>query len=180
MASNGSQRGRAAQALRYKFFFEDVPKTARILEIGSGSGWLGKRLRADGWTNYTSLDLFPPADLVGDVREWRQLGLSPHSFDIIVAFEIVEHVDCWTALAELLADDGVCLVTTPVPHMDWACKLLEFVGVNQKRTSPHSNLVYLHRVQAFDVVRMRTFAGIGQWAVMRKRRDLGDLAGATK
>jgi len=169
MAANGPQRGRRAQELRYRFFFDGVPKTAEILEVGAGSGWLGARLRAEGWSRYTGLDLHPPADVVGDVRQWRQLGLPERRFDVIVAFEVVEHVDCWSALAELLTDDGVCFVTTPVPHMDWACRLLEFMHVNQKRTSPHSNLVYLRRVPKFEVTRMRIVAGIGQWAMMRKR-----------
>jgi cyclopropane fatty-acyl-phospholipid synthase-like methyltransferase len=139
---------------RFRAFFPSVPKTARILEIGCGDGWLGNRLRAGGWSRYVGLNLVPPADVVGDVLAWRQLGLQPRSFDVIVAFEVVEHVPCFDAMYELLADDGRCLVTTPLPAMDWACRVLEMLGINQKRTSPHSHLVYP--------------ALLGQWAVMRK------------
>jgi hypothetical protein len=163
---------------RFNFFFPAVPRSARILEVGSGDGWLGRRLRAEGWTNYTGLDLHPPADIVGDVREWERVGLAARSFDVIVAFEVVEHLDCWDALAALLKDDGVCLVTTPVPYMDWACRLLEVLGINQQRTSPHSNLVYLRRVPQFEVVRLRTVAGIGQWAVMQRARVPADRMSA--
>src|SRR5882724_9230347 len=131
---------------KLNYFTRRIPKSARILEIGSGSGWVGSHLKENGWQNYVGVDLFPPADIVGDIRNWRGLGLAPASFDVILAFEVVEHVDCFDACYQLLKPGGMLMVTTPVPHMDWAMKLLEGVGLNQKRTSPHDHLIYLKDV----------------------------------
>ncbi|PTX97132.1 hypothetical protein DB345_08130 [Spartobacteria bacterium LR76] len=157
-----------AQQKRLKFFKEYFSPEKRVLEIGSGSGWLAPALREMGITRYTSLDLFPPADIVGDVNQWKSLGLAAESFDVIVAFEIVEHVDCFKACHDLLAPGGVVLVTTPIPETDWVLKITEGLGLNQKRTSPHSNLVHLNKVPYFSEKRIKIVMGLGQWGTLRK------------
>src|SRR5437016_3427885 len=111
---------RYAAGKKMEYFLRDVPKDAAILEVGSGSGWVGPYLQQHGWHNYLGLDLASPADIVGDIRDWRALNLHPDSFDVILAFEVVEHVDCFDACYELLKPGGKLMVTTPVPHMDWA------------------------------------------------------------
>jgi 2-polyprenyl-3-methyl-5-hydroxy-6-metoxy-1,4-benzoquinol methylase len=157
-----------ARRKKANFFFRDLPADARILEVGCGSGWVREQLREAGLTNYVGLDLVPPADVVGDVREWRSLGMKPESFDAIVAFEVVEHVDCFQACHDLLKPGGRLLITTPVPHRDWVMKCLERVGLNQKRTSPHDHLVYLEKVPLFGEKRVKVVAGLSQWGVFVK------------
>lgn len=157
-----------ARRKKVAFFFRDLPKSAHVLEIGCGSGWVGEYLRTGGWRNYVGLDIVPPADVVGDVRDWAALGLRPESFDAVVAFEVVEHVDCFRACHDLLKPGGRMLITTPVPHRDWVMKVLESCGLNQKRTSPHDHLVYLEKVPLFGEKRVRTVAGLSQWGVFVK------------
>jgi SAM-dependent methyltransferase len=157
-----------ARKKKVEFFLGPIPKDAHILEVGSGGGWLGAHLKANGYTNYVSLDLVPPADVVGDVRAWRDLGLEPESFDAVVAFEVVEHVDCWEACHALLKPGGRMVVTTPVPSMDWVLKALEWLGLNQKRTSPHNHLLNLRGVTTFAQKQVWTIAGLSQWGVFTK------------
>jgi len=108
-----------------------------------------------------------PADVVGNILQWRELGLLPGSFDVIVAFEIVEHVRCFEVFRQLLKPSGRVLVTTPMPKFDWVMKILEGVGLNQKRTSPHSNLIDLRSVPGMRITKMQKPLGIAQWAEMR-------------
>jgi 2-polyprenyl-3-methyl-5-hydroxy-6-metoxy-1,4-benzoquinol methylase len=157
-----------ARKMKTDFFFREVPTTARILEIGSDEGWLKKSLTERGFQTYLNIDLFPPADIVGDIRKWREIGLQPNSFDIIVAFEVVEHVDIFNECYELLPDGGRLFLTTPYPHADWFLKILEFVGLTQKRTSPHSHLVYLKTIKRFENNKVINKFGLSQWAVMTK------------
>jgi SAM-dependent methyltransferase len=159
---------RIARDRKLDHFFAEVPREARILEIGAGDGWVGAALRARGFTRYTGLDLRPPADVVGDVNDWRAAGLEPESFDVIVAFEVVEHVDCFRACHDLLAPGGALFVTTPVPSRDWVMRLLEAVGLNQRRTSPHDQLIDLRRAPCFEEREIRIVGGLSQWAVLRK------------
>ncbi len=157
-----------AQRKKIEHFLDPLPKDAHILEIGCGSRWVGDYLKANGWNNYVGADLEPPADIVGDIRDWRALGLAPGSFDAIIAFEVIEHVD-FTAEAEaLLKPGGLLLLTSPVPHMDWVMKLLEAVGLNQRRTSPHDHLVYFERLPRFEPVALDRKAGLSQWGILRK------------
>ena len=160
---------RLARRRKIAYFLEPLPKDARILEIGSGPGWVGEYLRGNGWNDYMSLDLIGPADVVGDIRHWQDLGLERASFDVIIAFEVVEHVDCFEVCHALLKDHGRLLLTTPVPHMDWLLTMLEWAGLNQTRTSPHNHLVYLKRVSWSGPKQVTTIAGLSQWAVFTKQ-----------
>jgi 2-polyprenyl-3-methyl-5-hydroxy-6-metoxy-1,4-benzoquinol methylase len=157
-----------ARTRKCAYFLDRIPKADRILEIGCGAGWVGEYLRAGGWTNYTGMDILPPAGIVGDIRQWRALGMKPDSFDVIIAFEVIEHVDLVRETFDLLKPGGLLMLTSPVPHMDWAMKILEALGLNQRRTSPHSNLVYFPRLPLYEVVAYRRIAGLSQWGILRK------------
>lgn len=160
---------RLAAKKKLAYFTQRIPKTAAVLEIGCGSGWVGRHLRENGWANYTGVDIVPPADVVGDIRAWRDLGLAPASFDAILAFEVVEHVDCFQACYDLLRPGGMLMVTTPVPSRDWVMKVLERVGLNQKRTSPHDHLIDLRAAPYFEERVLKTVAFLAQWGVLIKR-----------
>lgn len=154
------------RSLRARYFLDRIPLDARVLEVGCGSGWAGGHLRARGVKQYIGLDLHGPADVVGDILEWPRLGLQAGSFDVIVAFEILEHVDCFEACRQLLKPKGQLMLTTPAPEWDWLLKILENAGINQRRTSPHSNLFDARQVPGFRVAEYRRFAGLAQWAVL--------------
>jgi 2-polyprenyl-3-methyl-5-hydroxy-6-metoxy-1,4-benzoquinol methylase len=157
-----------ARKRKVSYFIENLSRNARILEVGCGDGWFGLQLRRAGYTNYVGLDLKGPADVVGDILQWKSLGLQPQSFDVIIAFELIEHVDCFQELFDLLKPGGLLMLTSPVPHMDWACKLLEYLGMNQKRTSPHDHLLYFKSVPMFEPLQINVIAGMAQWGKFRK------------
>jgi 2-polyprenyl-3-methyl-5-hydroxy-6-metoxy-1,4-benzoquinol methylase len=159
---------RYARWKKIRYFLERIPKQDRILEIGCGSGWAAEYLRNHGWTNYTGIDLYPPADIVGDIRDWKELGMRAGAFDVILAFEVIEHVDCVKECYDLLKPGGRLLVTTPIPGADWFLKWLEAVGLNQKRTSPHEHLTDLRNVPCFEHKDVRRVGFLSQWAVLTK------------
>lgn len=168
-----------ARRRKIKFFLEPIRKGCRILEIGSGNGWVGEYLRANGWNNFVGLDLRPSpgVDIVGNIENWRELGLLPESFDVIIAFEVMEHVDCFSECLALLKPGGVLLATSPVPHMDWFLKILEWCGLNQQRTSPHHHLRYFQEVKGFGKKRILIKAGLSQWAIFSKKHRLASPKG---
>ena len=157
-----------ARRRRFELLLSGLPKDARILEVGCGAGAIGRDLRTRGYRHYAGLDLRPPADHVGSIRDWPALGLEPASYDAIIAFEVIEHVPCFRECFDLLKPGGLLIVTTPVPHWDWACRLLEAAGISQARTSPHEHLIYVKDIPLFEVVESFRFMVIGQWAKLRK------------
>jgi len=157
-----------AKQKKIKYFLIDIPKNHKILEIGSGSGWVSDYLKKNGWENYTGIDIVPPAEIVGDIHNWKTLGLEENSFDVIIAFEVIEHVDCFKDCLELLKPAGKLLLTTPYPLMDWFLILLEFLGLNQKRTSTHNNLVYLKKVSIFKNKKIKIILFLSQWGIFIK------------
>jgi len=158
-----------ARKKKIEYFLKRILKEARILEIGSGSGWAGDYLKINGWSKYTGLDIVPPADIIGDIRDWRALGIKEQSFDVIIAFEVVEHVDCFKECYELLKSGGMLMLTSPVPHMDWFLQLLELIGLNQKRTSPHNSLVYFGDVPYFQEKCVKIVGFLAQWGIFTKK-----------
>lgn len=157
-----------ARRKKIEHFLNPLPKDSRILEIGCGSKWVGQYLKTNGWTNYVGIDVSPPADVVGDIKDWAALDLKAKSFDAVIAFEVIEHVDLTQEAFDLLRPGGLLLLTSPVPHMDWAMKILEWLGLNQLRTSPHCNLTYFERIPLFERVSLLRKAGLSQWGIFRK------------
>ncbi len=106
--------------------------------------------------------------MVGNILEWRALGIEPESFDVIVAFELIEHVDCVQEMFDILKPGGLLMLTSPLPHMDWMCSLLERLGLNQKRTSPHCHLIYFKDLPLFEPLEIKIMGGMAQWGKFRK------------
>ena len=157
-----------ARAHRTSFFLPFIRSGDRVLEAGSGDGWFRRAVEGALSVHYTTIDIDAPADIHGDIRDWREHGLEAGTFDVVVAFEIVEHTDCFAECYELLKPGGLMLITTPMPHADWLLKILEALHLTQKRTSPHDHLVYLTTIQRFLRVTVRNPFGLGQWAVFKK------------
>ncbi len=162
LLSNWARRKKCA------FFIDPLPKHWRVLEVGAGDGWVGNYMRRGGWDGYVGLDLRGEADVGGDVRDWQELGLAAGSFDAIVAFEVVEHVDCFEAMHALLKPGGVLMLTSPHPKTDWLCACFEWVGLAQKRSSPHTHLVDFRRIPLFEVVEIRRVGFLSQWGTFKK------------
>ena len=158
------------QKKRIEYFLKNISKEAKILEIGCGDGWLGDYLKHNGFNGYVSIDIAAKADIAGNICNWRNIELlNEASFDIIIAFEVVEHVDCFQACYDLLKPGGRLMLTTPIPHMDWIMKILECLGLNQKRTSPHDHLVYLNDVKWSGHKNINIIWFLSQWGIFTKK-----------
>lgn len=46
--------------------------------------------------------------------------------------------------------------------------MLEFLGLNHKRTSPHDWLIYFKDIPLFEPVETKNVALIAQWEIFRK------------
>lgn len=136
---------RLSRARKLRLLLRRAAPGSRLLEVGVADGWFSARLRKAGH-DVTTLDLRPPADVVGDVRDWRRLGLEEGSFDGVVALEVIEHVDCWDDLKALCKPGGWLFLSSPVPRFDGVCRALERLGLTQRRTSEHVNLVDFRRL----------------------------------
>jgi hypothetical protein len=163
----GPRISEIAREKKLQFFFGRIRRDAKVLDVGCADGWAQEWARGRGWADITGLDLMPPADVVGDIREWKNLGLEAHSFDAILAFEVLEHGDFAASLHDLLRPDGRLMATTPVPHMDWLCQVGEAAGLLQRRTSPHTHLVDLRQLPRFKAVEHHVKGLVSQWGVLR-------------
>jgi len=146
-----------ANRIKFDFLKPYLKKKDRIIDLGCGSMWLTKYLREFGY-NCTAFDSEPPADIIGDIKTYQ---FEKSSFDTAIALEMIEHVDCIAEIKKLLKPGGLLLITTPVPHFDFVCKILECLSISQKRTSPHTNLVYLEDI-SMKLVEKKVLFGLAQ------------------
>ena len=157
-----------ARKKKLRFFIDPIPKNARVLEVGCGGNWVKEYMQDNGWQSYTGIDIEGNPDIKGDLNNWKQLGLKASSYDVIIAFEVVEHDDLWQAFADLLTPGGKVMITTPVPGGDWVLKILEAVGFNQKRTSPHTHLTDIRKVEFFEKEFYKQQIRLSQWVILKK------------
>ncbi len=159
---------RIARSVKARTLLGDVHDGMRILEVGCGDGWLRDWLHRRHRCHYVGLDVVPPADVVGSIEDWQQLGLQPGSFDRVVAFEVLEHVACLDACWQLLRPGGALVLTTPVPERDPWLQRLERIGLTQARRSAHDHLVDVRSVPWDGSRWVRRPLGLSQWARMEK------------
>jgi 2-polyprenyl-3-methyl-5-hydroxy-6-metoxy-1,4-benzoquinol methylase len=159
-----------ARKRKLDYFSVHIPKSARILAIGCGDGWVGRWLKSNGYPNYVGMDLVASesADIAGNIVDWRTLGIAPSSFDVIIAFEVIEHVACLQDCYDILRPGGLLMLTSPRPSMDWLCRILEILRLNQPRTSPHSNLTDFTTLPFFERLALTTPLHMVQWGIFRK------------
>ncbi|MGH7336731.1 MAG: hypothetical protein ACREI7_04065 [Myxococcota bacterium] len=165
------ERSRAERERRRRiaFFFHDYfdPQT-RILELGPAADALEPVLRKAGLNRYVRLDTAPPADVVGDVRAWRELGLDAASFDLVIAFDVLQRVDCLDACYELLVPGGYLLVIAPIPGREWLARALATLGVRRRTTKPPTRRVDFDDLRGFVRRSSRNVGGVEQWWRLRK------------
>lgn len=158
-----------SRRLKKRYFLDPIKAGDRVLEIGCGDGWVARYLAGRGVTNFVDIDTTPAATIMGDIRDWQALGLEPESFDAIVAFEVLEHVDCMSDCFALLRPGGRLLVTSPYPPADRLLKKFEEWHLNQPRTSPHDHLEYFKETDQFAIDRLWRPLMMSQWVVFRRK-----------
>lgn len=105
---------------------DQLPRNARILELGSGGGHLGLTLASMGFTRITLSDFttttlaairerLPHIEVVS--ADASSLPFEPGSFETVITTDVIEHLpDVDQHLAEVsrvLVSDGLYLVKTP-------------------------------------------------------------------
>ncbi len=102
-------------------FASRLSRFRRVLDVGAGAGY-GSHLLSDTAKSVVALDcaadalsLVPVPDRVQAVA--AQLPFGPNAFDLIVAFEVVEHLADWAEFLRetrrVLAPGGQLIISTP-------------------------------------------------------------------
>lgn len=99
-----------------------------IIDLGCGSGYICHYAITQGATQAIGVDILSPPQQLGTTRNWRfksydlnhqtwHQALPSHSFDIITAFDIIEHLDApylfLRSCQAILKPQGLLILTTP-------------------------------------------------------------------
>ncbi|OIP58220.1 MAG: hypothetical protein COX79_00105 [Candidatus Levybacteria bacterium CG_4_10_14_0_2_um_filter_36_16] len=155
---------RVGNKIKLKLLLPYLKKTDKIIDLGCGNMWLTNYLRSKGYS-CVGFDIDKPADIVGDIKNYK---FKKKSYDVVIALEMIEHVDCFNEISYLLKPKGILILSTPTPHLDWFCYINERLEIFQKRTSPHSNLFYLKEVP-FMPIHTKTLYSLVQFGVFKNQ-----------
>ncbi|GAA4017018.1 class I SAM-dependent methyltransferase [Hymenobacter fastidiosus] len=110
----------------------NLAKDTALLEVGCSGGPLLQRLRHEGYTNLTGIDLSAPAIALArrrqvpnvQVMDGARLSFPTAAFDVVVASDVLEHIeDEQQALREwlrVLRPGGCLLVFVPAFQLLWS------------------------------------------------------------
>jgi 2-polyprenyl-3-methyl-5-hydroxy-6-metoxy-1,4-benzoquinol methylase len=103
-----------------------LPRDARILDLGCGTGAFLERLRAAGFTSLAGVDIAAPNDLPEDIEfgvldlDTGRMPFPDGRFDLVVAIEVLEHIEnlgmTVFEISRILAPAGQWMATTPNLH----------------------------------------------------------------
>lgn len=163
-------RGSAERRRRVDFFFHEyLDPLSCLLEVGRPEGALEPYLREAGFHRYTRLDREPPADLVGELRAWRELGLEAASFDLVIVFDLQAWTDGSRACLDLLTPGGLLFATAPLPGRAPLARALAALGLAPPLSrAPVLATVDLARLPGFEPLAVRHRGFVEQWARLRK------------
>jgi len=144
----------------------DINADDEILELGSGSGWLTKQLRARGY-NITSFDKDNRADIQADFLEYK----FDKKFKVIIALEFLEHGFFTEKVISILEKDGILIATFPNPRYDALMRFLAWKGIFNSDWKyhflEHVNLFYPEEVP-LKLLRNKTLFKICYMACWKK------------
>ncbi len=113
-------RHRAAYA--YAIQRAKRPQSRRILDLGCGTGY-GTAELADALPQVVAIDRISPDPAARHAAahfvraDLNAIPLAPRSFDMVVSFQVIEHLEDPTfyldAIARLITPEGCALITTP-------------------------------------------------------------------
>jgi SAM-dependent methyltransferase len=169
---------------------EGIPKSARILDVGSGEGALVERYRSRGW-DIAGVDAAYESELVTRA-DLLDLPFESSTFDAAFCLDVLEHVDLLdqpraiSEIARILKPEGRLLASVPnLAHLH--SRLRFFLSGRLTRTSaverhpgdrPAAEYVELLESAGFEIARQSgifaTVPGIFR-AVNRSPRKLGFL-----
>lgn len=131
-----------------------VPKDARILEIGCGTGHNLPMLRAFGEVDAIEID--PAAREIASQRLGKPVGASPlpdltgvepGSYDLVAVLDVVEHIEddvaALKAMARVLKPGGKILITVPAHQWMWSAH--DVVNHHKRRYSKATLLAALDK-----------------------------------
>ena len=136
-----------------------VPLDARVLDIGAGTGSNLRMLRDLGFTRVTGLDAsdeairFCATKGLGAVRKGDicAMPFANASFDVILATDVIEHVDddgrAAVEIARVLAPSGRALITVPAFQSLWGLQDRKAQHKRRYRMRPLLQLLGRHGMQ---------------------------------
>jgi 2-polyprenyl-3-methyl-5-hydroxy-6-metoxy-1,4-benzoquinol methylase len=176
-----SQRVRAVMFERFARPFLDaytppLHGQRRLLDVGCGVGDYLDRMRRLGWTAL-GVERSPRAATIARKHfgapvleaDFPRVDLAKHSFDLVTAWQVLEHLDrprlALARIADLLAPDGRLILTVP-NSAGWAARLFgpAWIGWDAPRHVTHftaETLQAMLEAEGFSILHLGTLSQSG-------------------
>ena len=105
-------------------FLKKIPKTAKILDVGCGSGHTIQYLKSKGFENIIGIDNSSTfVDKYAYVADATYIPFKKESFDVVLCLDVLEHMKddslVSSAILNVLKKEGVLILTVPAFNFLW-------------------------------------------------------------
>lgn len=118
---------------RIKLAEKFLTKNGKILDVGCGDMYITNKLIKEGY-NIIGIDRTKPYHLKMDATN---MSFKDNSFDMVIAFETIEHCDCINEIKRILKPGGKLVLSTPAPNTDWLRTILVKLRLLEARDFEH-------------------------------------------
>jgi SAM-dependent methyltransferase len=161
-----------------------IARNASVLEVGCGTGWLLRHLRAAGWRHLTGIDPFLARDVTwpdGVALLRRTIDQMHGQYDVIMAHHAFEHIPdprgAARDMARLLAPGGLLVIRTPAADSEaWRTYRTDWANLDAPRHYFIPTTAGMRRIADQAGLRlervMRDSQGDQFWLSEQYRRDI--------
>lgn len=165
-----------ARQKRFNLIFPLLKKEWNILDLGCGSGWFTKKLRAIGY-NCIGIDVKlnqkRPSKYLIKASAYK-IPFPKDYFDCIVAMESLEHIkpSAYKEIRRVLKKNGLLVVTTPYPSSEIFLQIMRRLKLIRWVTddSPqHINPIKVEDMP-FRLIEKRRLLIFDQYAIFKNKK----------
>lgn len=144
-----------------------ITKQMKILDLGSGSGWMTQTLNSLQY-NCVGVDIHVeniPPFYKGTADK---IPFPDNSFDCLIMIEVIEHIkpSCYSEINRVLKNNGIIILSTLLPKSDPFVHFLSKIKIVDPYVTPHINLVKIETLP-WKLIEKSSILLLDQFGVFR-------------
>jgi ubiquinone/menaquinone biosynthesis C-methylase UbiE len=144
-----------------------LKKEMKILDLGSGSGWMTNSLNSRNF-DCVGVDIHLENNHPFYKGTADEIPFPDNSFDCLIMIEVIEHIkpSCYAEINRVLKNNGIIILSTLLPKSDPFVHFLSKIKIVDPYVTPHINLVKIETLP-WTLINKSSILLLDQFGVFR-------------